>query len=255
MKIKKSKKYVIVPQQFHPNQIGEMSMFCVVIKENKLDELFEFIVDNGGRVISAIPCHGVPKNSFDKLVDGFVNNEYMVISMCQKEIVDILMISLCREFKFYKKGNGKAFVIDVLGYMGAKGPFVEWGDCMEKKLIEKFYEEGDIFSEENYKLIFTSVRRGFEGEVLEAAKLEGHSGAVVMQAKAVEKVRKRFFGFSIDPESSVVLMLVKEDIVLPVIKSIYSAVDFKSEARGMLFVLPVSLVCGMDEIYENIDII
>ena len=111
---------------------------------------------------------------------------------------------------------------------------------MEKKLIEKFYEEGDIFSEENYKLIFTSVRRGYEGEVLEAAKLEGHSGAVVMQAKAVEKVRKRFFGFSIDPESSVVLMLVKEDIVLPVIKSIYSAVDFKSEARGMLFVLPVS---------------
>ena len=45
--------------------------------------------------------------------------------MCQKEIVDVLMISLCREFKFNKKGNGKAFVIDILGYMGAKGPFVE----------------------------------------------------------------------------------------------------------------------------------
>ena len=114
MRIKKSKKYVIVPQQFHPNQIGEMSMFCVVIKENKLDELFEFVVNNG-----------VSKNSFDKLVDGFINNEYIVVSMCQKEIVDVLMISLCREFKLNKKGNGKAFVIDILGYMGAKGPFVE----------------------------------------------------------------------------------------------------------------------------------
>ena len=111
--------------KFHPNQIGEMSMFCVVIKENKLDELFEFVVNNGGRVVSAIPCHGVSKNSFDKLVDGFVNNEYIVVSMCQKEIIDVLMISLCREFKLYKKGNGKAFVIDILGYMGAKGPFVE----------------------------------------------------------------------------------------------------------------------------------
>lgn len=125
MRIKKSKKCVIVPQKLHPTQIGDMSMFCVVIKEIKLDELFEFIVNNGGRVISAIPCHGVSKNSFDKLVDGFVNNEYFVISMCQKEIIDILMISLCREFKFNKRGNGKAFVIDVLGYMGAKGPFVE----------------------------------------------------------------------------------------------------------------------------------
>ena len=256
MKIKKSKKYVIVPQQFHPNQIGEMSMFCVVIKENKLDELFEFVVNNGGRVVSAIPCHGVSKNSFDNLVDGFVNNEYIVVSMCQKEIIDVLMISLCREFKFYKMGNVKAFVIDIFGIYGCERSICWIARLsMEKKMIEKIFEEGDIFSDENYKLIFTSVRRGFEGEVLEAAKLEGHSGAIVMQAKAVEKVRKRFFGFSIDPESSVVLMLVKEDLVLPVIKSIYSAVDFKSEARGMLFVLPVSLVCGMDEIYENIDII
>lgn len=124
---------------------------------------------------------------------------------------------------------------------------------MEKQINE--FEQDDIFSDEEYKLIFTSVKRGFEGEVMEAAKLEGHSGAIVMQAKSVEKVRKRFFGFSVDPESSVVLMIVKADIVLPVIKSIYSIVDFKSEARGMLFVLPVSMVCGLDETYDKIDIV
>ena len=125
MKNKKSKKYVIVPQRFHPNQIGELSMFCVSIKENKLDELFEFIVNNGGRVVSAIPCAGVSHNSIDMLVDGYKKEFYFVQSVCQKEIVDVLMMSLCREFKFNEKGNGKAFVIDVLGYMGAKGPFVE----------------------------------------------------------------------------------------------------------------------------------
>lgn len=124
-----------------------------------------------------------------------------------------------------------------------------------KKMIDTIFEEDNIFSEGEFKLVFTSVKRGYEGEVLEAAKLEGHSGAIVMQAKAVEKVRKRFFGFSVDPESSVVLMIVKADIVLPVIKSIYSIVDFKSEARGMLFVLPVSMVCGLDETYDKIDIV
>ena len=123
-----------------------------------------------------------------------------------------------------------------------------------EKLIDNVFEEDDIFSEGDYKLVFTSVKRGYEGEVLEAAKLEGHSGAVVMQAKAVEKVRKRFFGFSVDPESSVVMMIVKSELVVPVIKSIYSVVDFKSEARGMLFVLPISMVCGLDETYDNIDI-
>lgn len=124
---------------------------------------------------------------------------------------------------------------------------------MEKQVNN--FEQDDIFSDEEYKLIFTSVKRGFEGEVMEAAKLEGHSGAIVMQAKSVEKVRKRFFGFSVDPESSIVMMIVKSDIIVPVVKSIYSAVDFKSEARGMLFVLPISMVCGLDETYDQIDIV
>lgn len=125
-----------------------------------------------------------------------------------------------------------------------------------ENLIEsdKIFEEDEIFSEGEFKLIFTSVRRGYEGEVLEAARLEGHSGAIVMQAKSVEKVRKRFFGFSVDPESSVILMIVKSEIVVPVVKAIYSVVDFKSEARGMLFVLPVELVCGLDDTYESIDL-
>ena len=120
---------------------------------------------------------------------------------------------------------------------------------------EKLFEEDEIFSEDEYKLVFTTVKRGYEGEVLEAAKLSGHSGAVVMQAKSVDKMRKKFFGFSVDPESAVILMIVKSDIVVPVIKSIYSVVDFKSEARGMIFVLPISMVSGMNESYEKIDIV
>ncbi len=125
MKNKKSKKYVIVPHTFHPTQIEELSMFCVIIPQNKLDELFSFIVDNGGRVISAVPSYGVGKNTIVDFVGGNSNESYVVFSACQKEIVDILMLNLCRHFEFYKKNTGKAFVIDVLGYMGAKGPFVE----------------------------------------------------------------------------------------------------------------------------------
>lgn len=125
MKNKKSKKFVIVPQRFHPTQIGELSMFCVILNESKLDELFEFIVDNGGRVIAAVPCEGISHRTFDNLVDGYSKNFYFVISSCQIEIIDVLMLNLCRKFEINKVGNGKAFVLDVLGYMGAKGPFVE----------------------------------------------------------------------------------------------------------------------------------
>lgn len=122
----------------------------------------------------------------------------------------------------------------------------------EKNLFE--FEEDDIFSKDDYKLVFSVVKRGFESEVLESAKAVGHFGAVIMQAKGVSKLQKKFLGFSIDPENTVVMMLVKNELVVPVIKSIYSATDFKSEARGLVFALPVSLVAGMDDTYDRIEI-
>ena len=125
MKNKNSRKYVIVSQKFHPNQIGELAMFCVSVENEKLDDLFEFIVNNGGRVISAIPCNIVSKDAIIDVVKGYTSTHYFVVSVCQKEIIDVLMLNLCREFKINKKKNEQAFTIDVLGYMGAKGPFVE----------------------------------------------------------------------------------------------------------------------------------
>ena len=89
-------------------------------------------------------------------------------------------------------------------------------------------------------------------EVLEAAKSVGSNGGILMQAKGVSKIQKKFLGFSVDPENTVVMILVKADNVVPTMKAIYSVIDFKSEARGMVFALPVSLVAGMDDTYEKI---
>ena len=111
-----------------------------------------------------------------------------------------------------------------------------------------YFEEEDIFSNEDYKLIVSIVKRGFETEVLEAAKSVGTNGAILMQAKGVSKTKKNFLGFSMNPENTVVMILAKSELVVPTMKAIYSVTDFKSEARGMVFALPVSLVAGMEDV-------
>ena len=116
------------------------------------------------------------------------------------------------------------------------------------------FEEDEIFSKDEYKLVLTIVKRGFETDVLEAAKSTGSNGAILMQAKGVSKIQERFFGFSINPENTTIMMLVKKQNVVPTMKAIYSVIDFKSEARGMVFVLFVSLVAGMDVTYEKFSI-
>ena len=124
-KKKNDKKYVIVSQKLYPSQINELSICCFVIKSQNLDDILSFIVNNGGRVVSAVLCSGVSRNLLINSLSGYSNDSYFVVATCQKEITDIFMLNICREFDFNKKGRGKAFVLDVLGYMGAKGPFVE----------------------------------------------------------------------------------------------------------------------------------
>lgn len=122
---KNSKKYVIVSQKLYPSQINELSICCFVVKSQNLDDILSFIVNNGGRVVSAVLCSGVSRNILINSISGYSNDSYFVVAICQKEITDIFMLNICRAFDFNKKGRGKAFVLDVLGYMGAKGPFVE----------------------------------------------------------------------------------------------------------------------------------
>lgn len=119
------KKFVIVSQKLYPSQINELSLCCFIIKKEKYKDLKTFIKNNGGRVVSAIPGSGISRSEIVQTIEGFVENFYFVVSMCQKEITDIFMQSIVRQFELNKTGNGKAFVLDVLGYMGAKGPFVE----------------------------------------------------------------------------------------------------------------------------------
>lgn len=125
MKNKKDKKYVIVSRTLYPSQINELSICAFVIKKQKLDDLLEFIVNNGGRVVSAVPCAGVSRNEIVDAINGYSFGFYFVLAMCQKEITDIFMMNVVKELEINKHTNGKAFVLDVLGYMGAKGPFVE----------------------------------------------------------------------------------------------------------------------------------
>jgi hypothetical protein len=124
MKNKNKKKYVIVSQILHPSQINELSMCCFIVDNNRLDDTLEFIINNGGRVMAAVQSAGVSRYSLLESMAGFSYDKYCVFAVCQKEITDIFMLNICKEFGFNSKGKGKAFVIDVLGYMGAKGPFV-----------------------------------------------------------------------------------------------------------------------------------
>lgn len=109
--------------------------------------------------------------------------------------------------------------------------------------MDLFDEE--IFDDEIYKLVVAVVQRGYSDEVINASRSKGAKGAVILNGKGKGESERKFFGFQVDPENETVLILVREELCVPIVKAIYSAVDYKSAARGMVFVLPVNYVSGM----------
>jgi len=114
-----------------------------------------------------------------------------------------------------------------------------------KKSVRPASPENEVKEGQEYKLILSIVQRGYSDEVIDAARAEGGTGAVIIQGKGTNNEKRRFFGFNIEPENELVMMVVDEDKAVPITKAIYKAVDYKSEARGLVFVLPVSFVSGM----------
>lgn len=123
---------------------------------------------------------------------------------------------------------------------------------IEKEVIEKqvglsfpvdLLSSGkDSVKEPVSKLVVAVVKKGYAYQVVKVASENGAKGAFILDGRGTSSHRKRFFGFDIAPEKEVVMMVVNEEIVYPVIKSIYAIAGFKTSVKGVVFALPVSTI-------------
>ena len=122
----------------------------------------------------------------------------------------------------------------------------------EKEIIEKqvglefplnIGEAGnDEVKEFGSKLVMAVVKKGYAYQVVKVANENGAKGAFILDGRGTSAHKKRLFGFDIAPEKEVVLMVVKDAICYPVVKSIYAISGFKTTAKGVVFALPISML-------------
>lgn len=102
--------------------------------------------------------------------------------------------------------------------------------------------EKDLLKEKSSKLVMSVVKKGYGCQVVKVANENGAPGAVIIDGRGSGNGKRHFFGMEITPEKEVVLMVVPEEVVYPVMKSIYAIADFRSVAKGIVFALPISLL-------------
>ena len=98
-----------------------------------------------------------------------------------------------------------------------------------------------------FKLIMTFIKPDVTGDVVDAMKEAGATGATIIPARGTGiHEAKSFFGLSIEDKTDIVVFLVEEHVVENLMKVIRIAGKFDEPVTGIAFVLPIKHVAGLE---------
>ena len=112
------------PKKFTLKSVNDLNICVFIVKRHFEDEIRQDIASMGGRVLSALPAKGISHSSMFEVVSGTSDPCTVIFATSRVEDTEEIIGEISRKFELYKKGNGKAFSIDVSGYLGAKALFI-----------------------------------------------------------------------------------------------------------------------------------
>lgn len=217
------------------------------------------IVDRG-KGAPAVSLYRAQGLHFDYLCMGLgtANSkilDYFGLSETEKDVVITLIpvpkvgeiIRLADErFHFDRPGRGIVFTVPLSG-VSAQAPQI----LCRKELLpqgEGEKEEKGVNTANQYALILAVVDRGSVDTVMDAAHSQGARGGTVLHARRVGmEDMDNLLGFSLQPEKEVVAILTPEAQKRALMAAINRAAGLHTEARGLLFSMPVEDLTGLQE--------
>ena len=111
-------------KSFKLASINNLDMCVFITKRNREKELRSKIEALNGRILSLVPASGISHSSMFEAISAI--GEPCVVAFCVARSEDSknLIYNISQELELYKPNNGKAFRIDITGYLGAKALFL-----------------------------------------------------------------------------------------------------------------------------------
>lgn len=152
---------------------------------------------------------------------------------------------LQKHMKIDIPGSGIAFIVP-LSSIGGKKPLLYLTEGREFKK-----EEESTLKETKYELLVVIANQGYTDMIMDAAREANAPGGTVIHAKGTgtEKAEK-FLGVSIATEKEMIFMVARKEGKNAIMKAIMEKAGIHSEARSVVFSLPVTETAGMRLIEE-----
>lgn len=110
--------------QIKLKQINELSMCVFIISREIEQKVKEKIEELQAKVVSIVRGNGISRFSLFLSLKIGTKDMSVIFAISRVEDVKKVMRTVAIDFSLAKPGNGKSFVIDIDGYLGAKAKFL-----------------------------------------------------------------------------------------------------------------------------------
>ena len=167
---------------------------------------------------------------------GITEKRKEIVSMIvENELAEGVILGISTEMRFDKPHHGFAFSYNVREFIGS----------LNEVKSSKHKDGGKVM----YNVIFVVVEKGRAEEVIEAANKVGSTGGIIINARGagVHEVQK-FFSLEIEPEKEEVFIITKNENKDKIVNSIRENMKIEEPGNGILYVLDVNEVHGLQEV-------
>lgn len=113
-----------VHKRFSLDEIDELSFMVVITKPEFEKQIINRIASFGGRAFFSKKAEGVSKDKKIEMLGIQPVENVVIFATARSEDATNILVALNTEFNFSSPGCGLGFIVDVEGFMGAKGLFL-----------------------------------------------------------------------------------------------------------------------------------
>lgn len=172
----------------------------------------------------------------------------ILLSILPKVFADKMVKKMRKELKLNTQNSG---IVCSVVMSGGNSAVISKLSALAQAENENGHQEsernGTEMANYAYAMIMVIANQGHSEDVMEAARSAGATGGTVIHARqAANEEAMKFWGMQIQPEREIIMILAAQEEKIEIMKAIGKQCGRNSEAKGVIFSLPVDNVVGID---------
>ncbi|MGN0599785.1 MAG: hypothetical protein ACI4JK_07795 [Oscillospiraceae bacterium] len=175
----------------------------------------------------------------------------VIVSMMPKTFANKILEKLQSELKLGTTNSGIVF-----------SSYISAGNAQLLKILQQMSDnhsnlirkDEKSVHESKYSMIATVANQGYSEEVMNAARTAGATGGTIINSRRIiDENTMKFWGLSVQQEKEIIMILAKAEDKLGIMNAIHEKCGLQSEAKGIVFSMPIDNIMGLNETEHKVD--